>query len=247
MSMTVQTTSVQSGNASVALIHNWPLTLFSALLLPLLLGLGTWQLHRAAEKSAMQAAIDTRLSAQPQDPAVLAQLQRYTPVRLLGYYDDQLYYLDNRTRNGTVGYEILQVFNSAEHRWLVNRGWVAAGADRAELPAVTRPLAAKVITGFLYPVAAVASASAGADASGARIQGLSDALLAQFDLARPEWSIRLSADSDTALVTDWQLLQMSPQRHTAYAVQWFAMAAALVVLWLYAATSLRERLKNNNY
>ncbi|WP_346838319.1 SURF1 family protein [Microbulbifer sp. SAOS-129_SWC] len=242
--MTVQTTSVQTADASVALIRNWPLTLFSAALLLLLVGLGCWQLQRAGEKAALTAAIDTRLAAQPRNPSTLAQLQRYSPVRLQGHYTDERYYLDNRTRNGSAGYEILQVFIAADQRWLINRGWVAAGNDRDVLPAVQWPRAAKVITGFLYPV----SASTASEKSVAmRIQNLDRGFTAPLRLAHPHWNIRLSADSDTALVTDWQLLNFPPQRHIAYAVQWFAMAAALAILWLYAATGLRDWLKNNNY
>ncbi|WP_193163489.1 SURF1 family protein [Microbulbifer hainanensis] len=242
--MTVHTTSVQTGTASVALIRNWPLTLLSAVLLPLLIGLGIWQMHRADEKAALNAAIDARLSMQPQNPAELTALQAYTPVRLLGYYSGEPYYLDNRTRSGKVGYEILQVFIAGEQRWLVNRGWVAAGSDRGRLPEVHWPLAAKVITGFLYPVADAQGQGSSADgATAARIQSLNSDLTSRLNLAQPLWTIRLSADSDTALVTDWQLLPSPPQRHTAYAVQWFAMAIALVLLWLFAATNIRERLR----
>lgn len=246
--MTVDITSVQVEKASVALIRNWPLTALCAALLPLLIALGFWQLQRAEEKAAMNAAIDARLSAQPRsltnNAAELKQWQTYTPVRLLGHYTNEFYYLDNRTRGGRVGYEILQLFVSGKQRWLVNRGWMPAGSDRAQLPQVAYPLAAKVIIGFLYPVAeASASPQSGPAQPGARVQQLDTGLTAGLELARPAWCLRLSADSDTALVTDWQLINMPPQRHRAYAAQWFAMAAALVILWLLAATHLPQRLR----
>ncbi len=224
---------------SVALIRNWPLTVLSGLLFPLLLSLGVWQLNRAEEKAALNAAIDARLSSQPRaltdSAAEPEKLQIYMPVRLLGRYTDEYHLLDNRTRGGRVGYEVLQVFVSAEQRWLVNRGWVEAPPERDRLPEIAWPLAAREITGFLYPVE-----ETGEDprvATGRRIQQLDSAFAGNLDLARPHWSIRLSADSDTALVTDWQLINSPPERHRAYAAQWFTMAAALVILWLLAATS----------
>ncbi|SHF34351.1 Cytochrome oxidase assembly protein ShyY1 [Microbulbifer donghaiensis] len=239
--MTVHTSSVPAKNASVALIRSWPLTLLSGLFLPLLLSLGAWQLQRAAEKAELNAAIDTRLASQPQDPAKLKHLQAYTPVRLLGFYTDEYQLLDNRTRDGRVGYEVLQVFVAADQRWLVNRGWVEAPAQRDQLPAVSWPLAAKVITGFLYPVPAAAdTANPPRDT---RIQQLDRSITGSLELQSPQWSIRLSADSDTALVTDWQLINSPPQRHRAYAFQWFAMAAALIVLWLFAATRAPQLLR----
>lgn len=224
--------------ASVAPIRNWPLTLLSGMLLPLLLGLGLWQLQRAEEKAQLNAAIDARLSAQPQQPAELEGMQAYTPVRLPGYYREEVRYLDNRTRNGRVGYEILQVFVSGKQRWLVNRGWVPGGADREQLPEVPWPREAKVITGFLYPLDDTGEAPAGP-----RVQRANRALGEELELAQPDWSVRLSADSDTALLTGWQLVNSPPQRHTAYAVQWFAMAAALLLLWLFAATDLPQKLR----
>ena len=241
--MTVHSNSVQSKNASVALIRNWPLTLLSGCLLPLLLSLGMWQLQRGDEKAALNAAIDTRLSAQPQKPSSLGRPEAFTPLRMLGYYTDEYFYLDNRTRNGSVGYEILQVFVSEGRRWLVNRGWVPAAASRAELPEVRFPLAAKVITGFLYPISVADTTNGNSPEPGQRLQQLDTAASANLNLMHADWSVRLSADSDTALVTDWQMVNSPPERHRAYAFQWFAMAAALVLLWLIAATRIPQILR----
>ncbi|WP_237059884.1 SURF1 family protein [Microbulbifer sediminum] len=248
--MTVETHPVRSREtserASVALISNWPLTVFSILLLPALVSLGFWQLDRADEKRSLIAAVDGRLSAQPQDPNTLEHLQRYSPVRLPGYFTDEYFYLDNRTRNGRVGYEILQVFVSGERRWLVNRGWMPASVSRSKLPEVSWPRAAKVITGFLYPVTQGHGDGGGNPITGdgpVRIQAVDAGLTGSLRLAKPDWTIRLSADSDTALVTDWRMVNSSPARHQAYAWQWFAMALALVILWLLAATRLPAALR----
>mgnify|MGYP000217777496 CR=1 FL=1 len=239
------TATEPSEAVSVALITSWPLTLLSGLLLPVLLALGVWQLQRAGEKAALNTAIDARLALQPRPltggAVELDDLQTYTPVRLRGHYTDEYHLLDNRTRGGRAGYEVLQVFVSAEQRWLVNRGWIAAPPERGRLPEIVRPPAARAITGFLYPVEETAEAPR--SATGTRIQQLDSAFAGSLNLARPRWSIRLSADSDTALVTDWQLINSPPERHRAYAAQWFAMATALVILWLVAATRAPQLLR----
>ncbi|MCX2830856.1 SURF1 family protein [Microbulbifer thermotolerans] len=240
--MTVQASSVPAKKASVALIRSWPLTLFSSLLFPLLLCLGFWQLHRAGEKAAINAAIDARLSSQPRSIIELGEdLDNYQPVRLHGRYTDEYYLLDNQTRNGRPGYEVLQIFVSGGQRWIINRGWVAAPPQRNELPEIHWPMAAKVITGFLYPVAT--SDKGRKTTSEKRIQRVNTVFTGRLQLARPDWSIRLTADSDTALVTDWQLLNSPPERHQAYATQWFAMAIALVILWFFTATNLPRKLR----
>ena len=238
--------------ASVAFIRSWPLSLLCLCFFPLLLALGNWQLNRAAEKTLLLDRIDARLSSQPQKIDQLGQLQAYTPVRLLGFYTDEYFYLDNRTRNGHVGYEILQVFETGNReqgksRWLINRGWLPAGSHRSELPEVAYPLAAKVITGFIYPSGHDSEALSGEGKDPAksiepraRIQSLQSIADTNLSLTQAEWHIRLSADSDTALFTDWQLVNTNPQKHQGYAVQWFSMAAALSLLWLLAATNLRQ-------
>ncbi|WP_078084155.1 SURF1 family protein [Microbulbifer mangrovi] len=238
--------------ASVAFIRSWPLSLLCLCFFPLLLGLGNWQLQRAAEKQTLLERIDARLSAQPQKIDQLDAPQSYTPVRLLGFYTDEYFYLDNRTRNGRVGYEILQVFetgnsNRGKSRWLINRGWLPAASQRSVLPEVRYPLAAKVITGFIYP----SDTEAGQESNEVvpriaphdRIQSLSLIVDNGLRLDHPQWHIRLSADSDTALFTDWQLVNTNPQRHRGYAVQWFSMAAALCLLWLLAATNIRKMVR----
>ena len=243
-----------SGAASVAFIRNWPLSILSLCFFPLLLSLGNWQLSRAGEKQTIQDQIDGRLGAQPIAIAPLQSadsntLNIYTPVRLLGFYTDEYFFLDNRTRNGRVGYEVLQIFETGsgdmpKARWLINRGWLPAGKQRDELPEVQYPLAAKVITGFLYPSKTDPQSSGGAASTSpaphSRIQSLQALHPQALSLPQPDWHIRLSADSDTALLTDWTLVTTSPQKHTGYAVQWFSMAAALLVLWLLAATNLRQ-------
>ncbi|GAA5524585.1 hypothetical protein Maes01_01142 [Microbulbifer aestuariivivens] len=251
--MTVNHTSARSETASVALIHNWPLTLLSAVMMPLLMALGFWQLDRAGQKAQIVATIDGRLAAQPKPPGGLGELQAYTPISLLGFYTGEVFYLDNRMRDGQVGYEVLQVFVAGGERWLINRGWIAAAKDRNTLPLVSWPLAAQRISGFLYPIGGVEASQpvpVALDTGGniqaqkrLRIQAVGADLAASLGLSRGDWTVRLSSDSDTAFKTQWQFVNSSEARHIGYAVQWFAMATALCILWLFGATRVAEILK----
>jgi cytochrome oxidase assembly protein ShyY1 len=48
--------------------------------------------------------------------------------------------------------------------------------------------------------------------------------------------LRLSPDSEGGFTREWQARTgLTPERHTGYAVQWFALAAALVVLCIWVA------------
>ena len=106
----------------------WP-SIAVALLLPLLLGLGFWQLSRAEEKRTLLADFAAREHAEPMS---VAELERradlaHLRIRLRGQFDEQhSLLLDNRQRGGKVGVELLQPFyDQASGLWLlVNRGWL---------------------------------------------------------------------------------------------------------------------------
>src|SRR5690606_27628690 len=60
----------------------------------------------------------------------------FLKVVVEGQYDNEhAWLLDNRVFDGRIGYELLSPFRSVAGQWLVvNRGWVAAGATRDDLP-----------------------------------------------------------------------------------------------------------------
>ena len=94
-----------------------------------LLALGGWQLQRADEKSALLASQEARRQA-PAQP--IGELERsadpaFQRVLLRGYFDaEHSLLLDNRTRDGRVGVELLQPFyDQPSGLWLLlNRGWL---------------------------------------------------------------------------------------------------------------------------
>ncbi len=57
-----------------------------------------------------------------------------------------------------------------------------------------------------------------------------------LDLPLRPYTVRLTQESTGALLANWQTINMLPEKHKAYAVQWFSMAAALVLMYLYFGT-----------
>ena len=55
--------------------------------------------------------------------------------------------------------------------------------------------------------------------------------------------VRLTPDSAGALLADWPLINTRPEKHTAYAVQWFLMALALLLLFVWRSSSTARRLR----
>ena len=220
----------------------WPLWVFTLSLLPLLLGLGAWQLQRAEQKQLLQADID----ALAQAPAkTLAQLGTqppadWQPLSLQGQLDPHhMWLLDNRPRNGQAGVEVLQAFHADNGALLLlNRGWLP-WPDRRQPPRISTPPGRLQLQAEKLPASSAGwrpgRRACDADQRSCVVAQLDlDALRAQSALPLLNWSARLTNIGSAALTLDWPALPMSASRHTGYAVQWFSLAAALLALFLWA-------------
>ena len=229
---------------------HWPTTLFVFALLPGLLALGVWQWHRADEKRVLQQQFDALQRAAPINAAQLADTPaNYTRAELRGQYDNaRSFLLDNRVLNGRVGFEVLTPFVLADSRelLLVNRGWIAGDPARRQLPAIPAVSGAVELRGYIYRAAdnPLVENSANA-ASWPRV-------IDQIDFARMPtllggpvypFTLRLDAGADGALSPEWPVVTNSPEKHVAYAVQWFAMAVVLMLMWVLRSSNLREWLR----
>lgn len=210
------------------------------LLLPGLLALGFWQLARAEEKRELLAAHQARQIAAP---ISLTELERYpnpayVRVQLQGYFDARhTLLLDNRTRAGKVGVEVLQPFyDQNSGLWLLlNRGWLP-WPDRRITPTFATPDTPLRLQASVYvPLGEALQLQAGAPATGwPRVVSeiKPDALWQQLGRGGLSYELRLEP-GPASLQNDWPVVAMSPDKHLGYAVQWFALAAALLGLFIY--------------
>ena len=204
--------------------------------------LGDWQLDRAAEKRA-QAADFAGNEPAIELPFDSRELPRYRRVTARGRYDSEhQFLLDNRTRDGRAGVEVLTPFLLSDGGAIVvNRGWLPLGADRAVLPSVPVATDARRVAGRLdrFPRPSIELAST---------PGAGWPRIVSFprgeDLARmlgrelhPQQILLDGAEPD-GYARDWRLPGTTPMRHLGYAIQWFAFAATAVAIWI--AVSLRR-------
>ena len=54
------------------------------------------------------------------------------------------------------------------------------------------------------------------------------------------WLKKAGGGRAAALTIDWPVINVTPEKHTAYAVQWFAMALVLLLLYLWRSTNVAE-------
>eukprot|EP01034_Spumella_vulgaris_P007413 gene7413-9455_t len=215
-------------------------TLVVLVLLPLMVFLGFWQLSRGQEKQALLQSYAERRAAQPLSVAQLAAVAdpAFRRVQLRGEFDaGHSVLLDNRMRDGKAGVELLQPFHDqASGQWLLlNRGWLP-WPDRRTPPAFTTPDQPLNINAWVY-VAPGETFQLHADPAAAQWPRLLTALHPQAlwaELERSGFAFELRAEAGPATYEiQWPVVAMGPEKHVGYAVQWFAMALALLGLYLY--------------
>ena len=220
----------------------WLLSLWVLAFMPVLLGLGWWQLERAEEKRHMQAAIDQAESAVPlplhealrlQDPA-------WRPVQLEGRFDARyIWLLDNRIRDGRAGIEVLQAFHelSSGKRILVNRGWLP-WPDRRVVPKIETPEGVQRLDAQIVAPSQAGFLQSDSSASQTWPRLISDIELEsmgrQSNLKLLPHVARLRSGDTAGFTLEWPALPMTASKHTGYAVQWFALALALLILFIWA-------------
>ena len=220
----------------------WP-SIATVLLLPFLIGLGIWQLERASWK---QGLIDDQAERAQQAPVLLELLLerdetlQYRPVAVRGYYDlEHQLLLDNRTHQGHAGYHVLTPLLLDQRRAvLVNRGWVPVGEYRARLPELPGPVDELVVNASIkLPPEKFFRLGEAEEANDGWPKVVQQMKLPQFEqqLGYSLLPIVLLQDpaDEYGFVREWQAVYgVPPDKHRAYALQWFTLALVLLAIYI---------------
>ena len=208
------------------------MSLFTAMLLPVVLSLGNWQLNRAEEKRLFEQEYMDRIGALARIPG--AEVADFERVRLTGEYEAERYFLlDNQTRNGAIGYGVVSSFRTIDgRRWLVNRGFLMGDRARRTLPEVNVPSGTVTLTGLIWPdlgLVPVFGENVWPDGWPKLVQRLEVTRMAALLPDAVAAEVRLEPGQPGVLAAAPVELNMPASKHTGYAVQWFGLAAALSI------------------
>jgi surfeit locus 1 family protein len=238
----------------------WRITLFAVVMVPFMVFLGFWQLQRADEKAALAAASEQR---RQQSPVPLEELWEapgdtlaYRPVQATGrFLPDEYFLLDNRIHRGRFGYEVVGIMQLAGNAGfaLINRGWIAGDPARLVQPRVPASGDRVTVSGHVYVAPGNPYLLAEQDLGAGwpkLLQALEmDKLLPVLErqLGSPifPYPVRIDAAVPGALTVDWQVVNVSPEKHRGYAVQWFTMALFLTIFYLLRCTNLWQLVKGS--
>ena len=237
---------------------DWRTTLATALLLPILLGLGFWQLDRAEEKAALIDRLKVRRALPAITPQSAIRLPdderadrqvvmdaRFTPNRFV--------LLDNRLRGGKFGYEVVAFAEEDQLVVALNLGWVRGDPSRQTLPDIVLPKGVQTVSGRLYQPSADAF-MLGENRLPAQLPGVVQQLTLtawqdelQSRLDRPIFPLEIRVDEFGSVAFDatWAIVNQTPAKHQGYAVQWFTMAAALGLAFIFRSTNLWRWLRHH--
>ena len=219
-------------------------TLVTLALFILLLSLGFWQLDRAEQKQQLERQ-KQRDRASEESPLQLSTITlvdpewHYRKVKISGTYDTQhQWLLDNRHYKGRVGFHVLTLLHAQGQALLVNRGWIPLGPNRNQLPVIDVSPEKTLVSGILTPVGEqqllLGDAGYTSNQWPKIIQRLEiDQMSAQTNSIVVPAVLQLNAQNLTCYTCDWSIPQgaMTVEKHRGYAVQWFALAAALVCIY----------------
>jgi surfeit locus 1 family protein len=221
-------------------------TIIYVCLLPVLLGLGFWQLDRSEQKRAFlmvqEQAVATEtlhLSSATGNNTVAL---RYRKITATGRYDvAHQFLIDNQISDGKAGYFVLTplVLTGETTAVLVNRGWIPLNQDRSVLPDLPINEVEAIITGRINNFPSVGIKLAGAEIPTAGwpsvVQVVDTNVLAEkLGYSLFQFQVELAKELPDGFKREWHTSTiMLPEQHTAYAIQWFALALTLTILFLW--------------
>ena len=221
-------------------------TLLTIVLIAFLISLGRWQLRRAEEKRVLfdsfAAGADATLSVELSTPP----LKRYQHIEAVGHYDQTRQILiDNMFDGERVGYYVITPFALNAGGWvLVNRGWVPLGSSRAERPAIPVAGNERRIRGRADHMPAPGiqmGTKAELKPPYPVVAGFPTRAEIARALGESSWTsatdlVLLDPREPDGYVRNWTPPGFPPMRHIGYAVQWFALALTLAVIYIVTNT-----------
>lgn len=223
-------------------IQNWKLAFLATFFIAVFTSMGFWQLSRATEKKILLKKFALRTEVPPLTAATIKKPGdwRFYQTTLVGEFDNaRTIFLDNKTHEGKIGYEVYSPFRAQglPAPMLIDRGFIPASNNRKELP-VVRPITGNItITGMLnLPPSYVNIGKltySPANTWPLRVEYINLTELAPVlqQLIFP-YVLNITPTDPAAYSVKWQIVAMQPEKHMGYALQWFAFALTLLILFV---------------
>ncbi|GMR15994.1 MAG: SURF1 family protein [Gammaproteobacteria bacterium] len=213
------------------------------LVLPVLLHLGFWQLDRAEEKRELIELFKQQNELGPlliKDSIKLDAKLNYRTAKVEGQYNlSKQIFIDNKIYQGKTGVYVMTPFKlkNSENSILINRGWVPMAVDRLTLPKI------KTAKEELKLLGKIKILSKKPFTVGEQFQSNTGwpALMQWINIQEVEkksglkllpYIFLLDEKEQSGYIRNWKPVVMQPEKSTSYAVQWFTLALALIIIYI---------------
>jgi surfeit locus 1 family protein len=207
------------------------------------IALGQWQMHRAHEKQAIEAALSAQGKMKPLelDGTVIPAMghAEFRRVRMRGEFESRWpVYLENQPYQGRAGFYLLMPFHIAGSNMhvLVERGWLPRdAADRTRLPPLTTPEETIELEGMIvrHLPRVFQLGQAPSLRPRAILQNLDIGEFASISgMKLMPFVVEQTNDTQDNLVRDWPRPSSGIGRHLGYAFQWYGLALTAIVFFV---------------
>lgn len=217
--------------------------------IPLFIKLGLWQYNKAELRKEIKSSYNASLD---QDALVLpdnltdVDAWKYKKVKVKGQYETKYQILlDNQVEENVAGFHVITPLrlDGSNDYVLINRGWVAGGANHTDIPTINTPDYSLEIIGFVWvPSKKIFSLESDNEKSSWKT------VWQHMDMERYQKSIpihilplviKLDSKSNAGgFVRKWQLPASKIATNMGYAYQWFGFTIASILIFLF--TSIKK-------
>jgi len=221
-----------------SLQENKLLSAFSIFFVIVFVFLGIWQIERAAHKEGLLQAFNSEQESPP--TRLTSQSVDWSRVFVDGIFDSSRQILiDNQIHKGKVGYKIFTPFRFDGNKIvLVDRGWIAQGQSRSDLPQLNiLEKKSRIIATVTSPEQGVLAGSELLTNEWPRVSQTKAVEVIASAFNEPILDIVLVLDPGSSQITEFIQIKpfaITPVKHYGYAMQWFTMSIVLLGMFLYA-------------
>ena len=214
--------------------------IFAIIFVPITISLGMWQIERANEKKLIIANYDKLLVSTPIVLQKNQMLDNWQPIETIGTYEDIIVYEDNAINNGKAGFKVYHLFRNDDGTFIfVHRGFIGRNLIKNNLPEVEIPAEKKSIYGTTLFKQNNTFVKNIEESDSRIIQEFNASLLIdKYPMLKDKYLHPFLFNLDIRDVNKYQPIEkpvnMTASKHIGYAIQWFGLCAALIILTIYA-------------
>lgn len=214
--------------------------IFAIIFVPITISLGFWQLDRAQEKKEIIANYDKLLTSEPINLNTKSIYKNWQPVTTMGRFKDTLIFEDNAILSGRAGFKIYHLFENGDGSYMfVHRGFIERNMIKNNLPLIDTPKGKQSLKGSVL-IKQDNSFVQDIEESDARIiqEFNIERLINKFPILKDRYLhpflFNLDIRDKNKFLAIEKPVNMAASKHIGYAIQWFGLCIALIILTIYA-------------